>query len=360
MANRPGPLEGVGVTPGFWRGRRVLLTGHTGFKGAWLALWLRRLGAEVTGLALAAEPESLAARLPALPGSAVDLNDRAAVEAAVVAARPEVVLHLAAQALVRRGYADPVATYATNLMGTAHLLAALDRAPDLKAVVIATTDKVYANKEDGRRFVESDPLGGHDPYSASKACTEILAASWRGSFLAARGVGLATGRAGNVIGGGDRGQDRLVPDFFRALESNRPLRIRNPNSVRPWQFVLEPLEGYLRLAEAVAADSAGAPEAVNFGPHAGGAVPVRALIETLIRATGAGSWEPDGEPGPHEAGLLELESAFAEQRLGWRPRLDLPTALAWTAQWWRDARAGAAPEALCLAQIARFEELAAA
>lgn len=344
--------------PAFWRGRRVFLTGQTGFKGAWLALWLAQLGAEVRGYALPAEPGSLAlATGPAGDSRHGDLRDAAALAAAVAAFRPEVVLHLAAQALVRRGYREPVETFATNVMGSIHLLEAVRRCPGVRAVVMVTTDKCYANQERPEPYREDEPLGGRDPYGASKAAMEIAVAAWRASFLAE--IPVATARAGNVIGGGDLAEDRLLPDCIRALRAGRSIAVRNPAATRPWQHVLEPLSGYLLLAEALWRDGAGVAEAWNFGPALEDVQPVAEVVEQVTRLWGPGAaWHLAAEPGAvHEAGLLAVDAAKARARLGWRPRLGLAAALDWTVGWFRRQDAGATARDLVLADIARFTAL---
>jgi CDP-glucose 4,6-dehydratase len=347
--------------PAFWRGRRVLLTGHTGFKGSWAMFWLRALGAEVTGLGLAPEgdrPLFVRLGLDRESGHRVcDLRDPIAVDRLVAADPPEIVLHMAAQSLVRRGYAEPLATFATNVQGTGHLLDALGRARDLRAVLVVTSDKVYRNDDTGRRFRESDPLGGHDPYSASKAACEILVASWRSSFFAKRGVALATARAGNVIGGGDVAADRLVPDFFRALDADRPLILRNPAATRPWQHVIEPIAGYLVQLEGLCADPGTAP-ALNFGPDEASLWPVARVVAQLIAACGRGSWVQDGDPGPREAAVLALDPTLAAAAIGWRPVLSTEEALAWTADFWRVAGMGGDLARLCREQIDAYRERA--
>ncbi|TFF22134.1 CDP-glucose 4,6-dehydratase [Jiella endophytica] len=350
------------VVSGFWKGRRVLLTGHTGFKGAWLSLWLERLGAAVTAVAL--EPDtapSLHAMLTPFAGQRqhlTDIRDLAALERIVAEARPEIVFHLAAEALVRRSYSDPVGTFGTNVMGTVNLLQALRRAPEAKAVVIVTTDKVYENDESGRPFEEKDRLGGKDPYSASKACAELVAASFRASFFAEGGPAIATARAGNVVGGGDFSADRLVPDFVRAVERGEPIRLRSPMAVRPWQHVVEPLAGYLMLAEALALRPSEAPEAVNFGPDPAQFASVATVAEALGRAFERPlPWLPAGGVHPPEARQLRLSSRLAAERLGWRPLLSLDETLAWTAEWYRAQSSGAAMRQVTEAQIAAYEAL---
>jgi CDP-glucose 4,6-dehydratase len=345
--------------PAFWSGRRVFLTGHSGFKGAWAALWLKRLGAEVHGFALAPETEPSLWRLVGerlLASETIgDVRDRDALAGAVRRARPEIVLHMAAQSLVRRSYADPAGTFATNVTATANLLEALRGLDGLQAVLVVTTDKVYRNRSgEERAFREDDPLGGADPYSASKAAAEMVTASYAASFFDPAGVAVATARAGNVIGGGDWSEDRLVPDLWRAARAGEPLRLRFPDAIRPWQHVLEPLSGYLLHLEALAA-GAGAPRALNFGPAAGERVTVAELAEALGAAQ---AWERDSGEHPPEATTLSLDSALAGRTLGWAPRLPVGEAAAWTARWYSEQGAGACPRDLCLAQVADYEALA--
>lgn len=332
----------VALTPDacFWAGRRVLVTGHTGFKGSWLLVLLHSLGARVTGLSLA--PDTTPSMFQAVDGASLcdhhvaDIRDAAAVEAIVTRAEPEILLHLAAQPLVRASYVDPLGTYQTNVMGTAHVLEACRKTPSIRAIVSVTTDKCYAN--DGRieGYREDAPLGGHDPYSNSKACAELVSACWRDSFLAERGIGLATARAGNVIGGGDWSADRLVPDAIRAFSAGRALEIRNPDAVRPWQHVLEPLTGYLLLAEALISDPARFARGWNFGPAPADMARVRDVINLLGRHWGAAEpWAAQPGDHPHEAAMLTLDSSAAAEALGWRPRLTLDRALGLTADWYR-------------------------
>jgi CDP-glucose 4,6-dehydratase len=338
----------------------VLLTGHTGFKGVWLAFWLTRLGAEITGYALAPDTTpSLAVlsgvetRLHAVRG---DIRDGAALAAAMARARPDIVLHLAAQSLVRRSYADPVTTFETNVLGTVQVMQAARNTASVAAVVVVSSDKCYENDESGHAHTETDRLGGHDPYSASKACAELAVAAWRQSF--ATGPRIATARAGNVIGGGDWAADRLVPDCIRAFTAGEPARVRHPRATRPWQHVLEPLCGYLLLAEnlcgATAADDA---TAWNFGPDRAEARPVAQVVSRLAAAWGAGAgWLEDSHDQQHEATLLAVDASRARARLGWRPRLDLDTAIAWTARWYREADHGADAAALIEADLALYHQ----
>lgn len=346
----------------FWRGRRVLLTGHTGFKGAWLALWLAQMGARVTGFALA--PPS-APSLHALACGGVladdiigDLRDAAAVDAAYARARPEVVLHLAAQALVRSSFADPVATYATNVMGTVHVLDAARRQGGVAALVVVTSDKAYENREWHWAYREDEAMGGHDPYSSSKGCAELVTAAFRRSYFAQDGAtAVATARAGNVIGGGDWAADRVVPDCVRAFAAGEKVALRSPGATRPWQHVLEPLAGYLALAErlATAGDGARFAQGWNFGPAEADAVPVGELVATLARFWGGDAgWELDARPQPHEAHCLKLDASKARALLGWRPALGLADALEWTVAWYRRQARGEDARALCLDQIARY------
>jgi CDP-glucose 4,6-dehydratase len=334
----------------FWKGRRVFVTGHTGFKGGWLCSWLLSRGSEVTGYALPPADGPGFCRLSGLEGRMAsvlgDVRDAGALAGAVAAARPEVLFHLAAQPLVRRGYAEPALTFETNVVGTVNVLEAARRTEGLRAAVVVTTDKCYATPTGPRRHREEDPLGGRDPYSASKAATEMVAAAYRSSFLSPAGVGLATARGGNVIGGGDWGEDRIVPDAVRAFADGRPLRVRNAAAVRPWQHVLDLVGGYLELARRVHDDPAGYSEAWNFGPEPQDDVPVRALADLLCSAWPGARWDSDGGDGPAEAKHLALDSSKAAARLGWRPRMALPDAVRVTLEWYRCALSGVGPEGL--------------
>ncbi|HEY4373542.1 MAG TPA: CDP-glucose 4,6-dehydratase [Burkholderiales bacterium] len=355
------------LNPAFWRGRRVLVTGHTGFKGGWLSLWLQSLGAEVSGLALAPPREGFfnAVRLGEVMRSEEgDIRDLARVEDAMRTARPQVIFHLAAQALVRASYKDPVGNYATNVMGTVHVLEAARQVPGVEAIVLVTSDKCYENLEWPWGYRETDPLGGHDPYSSSKGCAEIVAAAYRRSFFAAvpGGPALATARAGNVIGGGDWSEDRLVPDVLRAVAAGHAPEIRNPNATRPWQHVLEPLRGYLLLAQGLAQEDEAAryAEAWNFGPDAAAERTVDWVVRRLLEQVGSTvRWAPAAGGQPHEANLLKLDISKARARLGWHPALAIGEALALTAGWYSQAQAGADMRKFSLEQIAAYAALAA-
>lgn len=351
----------VNPSPDFWRGRRVLVTGHTGFKGSWCLLWLRKLGAQVSGLALG-PPSSpslydLACR-DIVDGREVDVRDFDAVTSAVEAAKPEIVIHMAAQSLVRPSYNDPVTTYATNVMGTVHLFEAVRRAGGVKALVNITSDKCYENKEWVWAYREDDRLGGYDPYSNSKGCAELVTSAYRNSFFAHGATALASARAGNVIGGGDWAVDRVIPDCVRAFGAERSVEIRSPAAIRPWQHVLEPLCGYLMLAEHLVAMPGEYDEAWNFGPSDNDSKTVGEIVDIFCRGWGAGGqWHTTGAPQPHEAHYLKVDASKARARLGWRPRLTTETAVQWTAEWYRAHAGGAKARALCDEQIERFEKL---
>jgi len=363
MGHRRGAVESLVVRPAspdpaFWRGRRVLVTGHTGFKGSWLCYWLARMGARVVGLALPPNTDpnlfSEAAIGSCVESLITDICDLEETRGTIGGARPEIVFHLAAQPLVLRSYKAPVETFSTNVLGTAHVLESLRDLPDVKVVVMITTDKVYANREWVYPYREEDPLGGHDPYSASKAASEIVISSYRSSFLREQGVAVASARAGNVIGGGDWSADRLIPDIARAWERGDSVRIRRPDSVRPWQHVLEPLCGYLVLAERLAADSDLA-DAYNFGPEGQDLAPVRSIVECARRTYPEARVEIDANPSaPHEAGLLSLEIAKAKATLGVVPRWGLGEAVKRTMEWYRAFSAGQAAKELCERDVVAF------
>ena len=347
----------MAADPAFWQGRRVLLTGHTGFKGTWCARWLTAMGAQVTGFALPPETDPAMAELVETGAVSIlgDLADRPALTDVVTRAAPQIVLHLAAQPLVRAGYRDPVGTFATNTMGTAHLLETLRSATDLQAVLIVTTDKVYENDEAGRAFPEDAPLGGHDPYAGSKAAAEIVTASYARSFFAPAGIPVATARGGNVIGGGDFAEDRLIPDIIRAARAARDVVLRNPGAVRPWQHVLDCLDGYLTFAQALVRDPA-APRALNIGPHdPTDTRTVAQVTHALQTALGVPTtWAQDTEPAPHEMATLALDPTRAYQTLGWRGRLDAATAIGMTADWYAAWANGADMNGVTDDQIAYY------
>ncbi len=347
----------TGPNPGFWSGKRVLLTGHSGFKGAWAALWLSRLGARVTGLSLAPEDKpnlfDLAGVADKVDHHIVDLRDRDAVRGALAGQSFDIVLHLAAQALVRESIKDPIATFATNVMGTAHLLDALRDVPDIAAILVVTSDKVYANAETGRAFAEGDALGGKDPYSASKAAAEIVTSSFARSF----GLPVATGRGGNVIGGGDFSRDRIVADIVRAALAGEETVLRHPEATRPWQHVLDCVAGYLVYAERLATDRA-APVSLNFGPRPDApAMTVGDLATRAVAALDAKPWRHEPDSQSIEARALGIDTSLARNLLGFESRLDAIAAVDWTMDWYKSWAEGAAPLALCEEQISRYEDL---
>lgn len=347
----------------FWSQQRVLLTGHTGFKGAWLTVWLTRMGAQVFGMSLAPDINpclfNLVQPLGLATSTIADIRDRSATACAVAEADPTIVIHLAAQALVRRSYRMPVETFATNVIGTANLLDALRDRPSLRVVLVATTDKVYCNIEDGRVFREGDALGGHDPYSASKAATEIAVSSWAHSFFNAAPIPIVTARAGNVIGGGDWSEDRIVPDVWRAAHAGKPLTLRYPHATRPWQHVLEPLAGYLRYIERVAPAKFGTfPTALNFGPRPNEGLTVAEVAEAMLAALGSpAGWRQEPGSPVVEMQTLALDSTRASETIGWEPRLSSADAITWTAEWYGRVAKGEQALQLCLEQISRYENL---
>jgi CDP-glucose 4,6-dehydratase len=358
---------------GFWRERRVLLTGHTGFKGAWLALWLQTLGAKLTGFSLEEAPTSpslyeLAHVGEGMEEVAGDIRDFAALAAALECSRAEVVIHMAAQSLVRRSYANPRETYEVNVMGTVNLLDAVRRhGTEVRAVVIVTSDKCYENREWEWAYREGEPMGGHDPYSNSKGCAELVTDAYRRSFFASpERPGVASARAGNVIGGGDWSEDRLVADLMRGAVAGERVHVRNPHAVRPWQHVLNPLSGYLQLVQALCSSpSREHARAWNFGPAEEDALPVGDLARRVSALWPGGlEWvSGTGSPAaaaPHEAGHLKLDSSLARTHLGWRPRWDLRTGLRETVRWYRGRAAGEDARALTLTQIEAFQKAAVA
>lgn len=365
MVGRPGALEGMGMKREFWQGRRVLLTGHTGFKGSWLALWMQSMGAAVAGFSLdppttpslyelASVGEGMASRIG-------DLRQPEPVFEALAAHRPEIVFHLAAQSLVRRSYNAPLETWASNVMGTAHVLDAVRRQGGVRALVIVTSDKCYDNHEWIWGYRENDRLGGSDPYSASKACAELVTQSYQRSFFGGVGpatTAVATARAGNVIGGGDWAGDRLIPDAMRAFLAKRSLVVRNSAAIRPWQHVLEPLAGYLCLAEHLVESGHRFTGAWNFGPQAEDARPVSEIADRLAALWGEGaSWRLSSPQTavPHEAGQLRLDCSKAQHHLGWSPRWRLDQALAATVDWYRGYQGGRPVRALCEQQIQIYQ-----
>jgi len=347
------------VDPAYWSGKRVLLTGHTGFKGGWAAIWLRRLGADVTGLALPPDQDpslfELAGVARQVQSLTVDLRDPSAVDSALAGRSFDLVLHMAAQPIVRTAVEDPVSTFAANVMGTAHLLQALRSQTSLQAVLVVTSDKVYANADQGRAFQEADPLGGKDPYSASKAATEIVTASFARSYFEAAGTPLATARGGNVIGGGDFSRDRLVADIVRAARLGEAVILRHPDATRPWQHVLDCLAGYFVYLQALATRPE-APRALNFGPRPGGPeVTVGDLASMAVEALGARSWRHEPDPSSLEARALAIDASQARAVLGFESRLAAREAVALTMDWYRREAAGEAALSLCLEQIEGYE-----
>lgn len=351
----------------FWRGRKVLLTGHTGFKGGWLSLWLDALGADVTGYALAPpttpslfEKAKIAGRVRSIKG---DIRDFGGLKAVMTECRPEVIIHMAAQSVVGRGYEDPLETYSSNVMGTIHVLECVRQLRRPCAVLNVTSDKCYSNQEWVWGYRETDILGGWDPYSNSKACAELITSSYRASFFppnssTRQGIALASARAGNVIGGGDWTSYQLVPDLMRAFIAGYPCQIRNPSAVRPWQFVLEPLHGYLLVCERIAKDAPAFSSAWNFGPADEDAKPVSWIAKELALAWGLGAiWTCDQEPRFHEAQLLKLDTSKAQRLLDWQPVLPLRDSLGWVVEWYRAFRDGKDLQAVTRSQIEQYEHI---
>ncbi len=348
----------------FWQDKKVLVTGHTGFKGSWLCLWLQAWGAKVTGFALSPptqpslfEQARVAENMDSVIG---DIRDAAAIQALLKKVQPEIVFHLAAQPLVRYSYQQPLETYATNVMGTLHLLEAIRQVDCVRAVVMITSDKCYENKEWDWGYRENDPLGGHDPYSSSKACAEILIASYRNSYFHPALFGMhrtaiASARAGNVIGGGDWAQDRLIPDIIRALSAQQIIKVRYPHAIRPWQHVLEPLAGYLQLAEKLYLEGSPYAQAWNFASPAEDAKTVRWIAEKMcVLWGGVTGWQPEAGEHPHEARYLQLDCAKAHAKLSWFPRWQLSTTLEKIVQWHQAEQQGMDMQLVCLAQIQKY------
>jgi len=361
-----GTVESVAVNPAFWCGKKVFLTGHTGFKGSWLSLWLQQLGAEVTGYSLQPPtyPNLFEVALVAKGMKSIigDIRDGAALIGAMRGTRPDIVIHMAAQPLVRRSYLDPVETYSTNVMGTVNLLEAVRQAPSVRAVVNVTSDKCYDNKEWVWGYRESEAMGGFDPYSNSKGCAELVTGAYRNSFFNPEKynehrVALASARAGNVIGGGDWAEDRLIPDILRAISEGRPVVIRSPHAIRPWQHVLEPLSGYLQLAQKLYEQGTACAEGWNFGPGDEDAKPVQWIVEQLVQQWGEGvSWTLDEDEHPHEARYLKLDCSKARTRLDWQPRWHLARTLGMIVAWQRAWLAQQDMRGLTLKQIEEYAQ----
>jgi CDP-glucose 4,6-dehydratase len=355
-------MESMGINMEFWSNKKVLLTGHTGFKGSWLSLWLSRLGAEVHGYAL--EPEttpnifSIAGVEHHLASSTIaDIRDLSALSEAIETIQPDIIFHLAAQPLVRHSYEAPVETYSTNVMGTVNLFEAVRQSSSVKTVVNVTTDKCYENQEWVWSYREDEAMGGHDPYSSSKGCSELVTAAYRRSFLARAGVGVASARAGNVIGGGDWARDRLIPDFLRAMDENETVVIRSPAAIRPWQHVLEPLSGYLLLAEKLYSEPREYAQAWNFGPSEHDARNVEWIVKRLVSSIPGTAWKHDKSGHPHEAHYLKLDSSKARNHLQWQPRWNLETALEKIIEWHQGWRNGEDMNQLTMQQIADYERM---
>ena len=355
------------MNPAFWQDKRVLLTGHTGFKGSWMSLWLQSMGAQITGYALAPptnpslfEIADVAQGMTSIIG---DIRDLAKLQAVFTELQPEIVIHMAAQPLVRYSYLNPVESYSTNVMGTVQLLEAVRNTPGVKAVVNITTDKCYENREWVWGYRENESMGGFDPYSNSKSCAELVSAAYRSSFFnadtyAQHGVATATVRAGNVIGGGDWAQDRLIPDILSAFEQGRKVDIRNPHAIRPWQHVMEPLSGYLTLAEHLFEHGPSFGEGWNFGPNDEDAKPVGWIVEQMAALWGADAqWQVDTGEHPHEAHYLKLDISKARSRLNWHPALRLKDALALIIDWSKQREAGANMRQLTLTQLQTYQTL---
>lgn len=351
----------------FWMGKKVLLTGHTGFKGSWMTLYLQTLGAEVTGFSLPPNTNpslfELAGVVEGITSIEGDIRSYKHILDVLQATKPDIVFHFAAQALVRLSYEQPLETYQTNIMGTVHLLEAIRHVKGIRVVLCITSDKCYENRESGRAYGEDDPMGGFDPYSSSKGCDELIIAAYRRSFFPPdaydrHGVALASGRAGNVIGGGDWARDRLVVDIMNAFTAGQTAFIRNTQAVRPWQHVLEPLNGYMRLAEKLWAEGPRFTEGWNFGPEPNAARPVAWIADRLARLWGKNAaWEQDAGSHPHEAQLLMLDTSKASAQLDWHPRLDLEQTLEWVVEWYQGYHQGCSPRMLTTKQISRYEEL---
>jgi len=352
------------MNPTFWSGKKVFVTGHTGFKGSWLCLWLQQLGSEVTGYSLQPptnpslfDVAKVAREMKSVFG---DVRDAESLAQCMKMAKPEIVIHMAAQPLVRYSYDNPIETYATNIMGSVHMLEAVRKTPSVRAIVNVTSDKCYENKKWIWGYRENEPMGGYDPYSSSKGCAELVTSAYRSSFFnhanyLDHGVALASVRAGNVIGGGDWAMDRLIPDIMRAIQAGNPVQIRNPHAIRPWQHVLEPLSGYLLLAEKLYSEGMGFAEGWNFGANDEDAQPVEWIVERLTSHWGeAASWELDKSPQPHEAQYLKLDCSKAKSRLGWTPRLSLDQCLINITTWHKNHLNGEDMHKVTISQIETF------
>ena len=346
----------------FWKGKKVLITGHTGFKGSWLSIWLNKLGAEIMGLSLEAEDKRsifYKAKISSIVDCLyADIKDINSFRTTVTKFRPEIVFHLAAQPLVRDSYLDPIETLQTNIIGTANILECLKNIESVKSIVVVTSDKCYENNELNTPFVESDPMGGYDPYSASKGCAEIVTQSYRNSFLKDQGIFIASARAGNVIGGGDWSKDRLIPDIVNSVRTNSKIKIRNPKSVRPWQHVLEPLNGYIKLAEKLYEEIPGSDSAWNFGPNPEDEKEVKWVVKNFLKMSESGSlWELSKENNPHEAGYLRLNSIKAITELDWHPKWNTYEALELTFDWYKESLILEDMTQFSLDQVSAYESL---
>ncbi|MBI1910226.1 MAG: CDP-glucose 4,6-dehydratase [Deltaproteobacteria bacterium] len=354
------------MSPSFWKGKKVFLTGHTGFKGSWLSLWLQRLGANLTGYSLQPpsdpslfEVAQISSGMVSLEG---DVRDLDRLMKTLTEKKPEIVIHMAAQSLVRLSYTHPVETYATNVMGTINILEAVRHCKETKVVLVVTSDKCYENKERPQGYQEDEPMGGHDPYSNSKGCAELVTAAYRNSFFGEgpshQKTAIASARAGNVLGGGDWGKDRLIPDILTSFMQQKQAFIRSPEAIRPWQYVLDLLNGYTTLIERLWEGGKKYTQGWNFGPDDEGVWPVKKIATALTNLWGQkAQWEFDKTPHPHEATLLKLDSSKARQQLGWLPKLPLATALEWTVEWYRAFKENKPMRQVTEEQIERFQLL---